>query len=186
MSTSIPYRGNVEGHVPASGVGSAPSSTLLHHQTGTQPPDLRQALAVGDTQIDTFTYQVSDGAGGTDTATVTVTITGSNDGPVAVADSGTTAEDAAITIDVLANDFDVDSGSSFEVTSFDGTSASGASVTQNPDGTFSYDPSGSEALTALDDGETATDTFTYTITDEHGASRTATVTVLVTGTGGSD
>ena len=145
-----------------------------------------QALAVGDTQIDTFTYQVSDGAGGTDTATVTVTITGSNDGPVAVADSGTTAEDAAITIDVLANDFDVDSGSSFEVTSFDGTSASGASVTQNPDGTFSYDPSGSEALTALDDGETATDTFTYTITDEHGASRTATVTVLVTGTGGSD
>ena len=59
-------------------------------------------------------------------------------------------------------------------------------MTQNPDGTFSYDPSGSEALTALDDGETATDTFTYTITDEHGASRTATVTVLVTGTGGSD
>ena len=33
-------------------------------------------LAVGETAIDTFTYTVTDGNGGTDVATVNVTITG--------------------------------------------------------------------------------------------------------------
>ena len=32
---------------------------------------------------DTFTYEISDGNGGTDTATITVTVTGRNDGPTA-------------------------------------------------------------------------------------------------------
>ncbi len=46
---------------------------------------------------DSFTYTVGDGNGGSATATVTVTVTGVNDGPVAVDDAATTAEDTAST-----------------------------------------------------------------------------------------
>ncbi|TWT84883.1 PilZ domain protein [Planctomycetes bacterium CA13] len=38
-------------------------------------------LTTGQTANDTFTYQIDDGNGGTDTATVSITITGSNDAP---------------------------------------------------------------------------------------------------------
>ena len=52
--------------------------------------------------IDTFTYTVTDGNGGTDTATVSVTVTGANDGPTATPDSATVGEDdaAPTTIDL--------------------------------------------------------------------------------------
>ncbi|WP_431830900.1 Ig-like domain-containing protein [Salidesulfovibrio onnuriiensis] len=42
---------------------------------------------------DTITYTVSDGHGGESTATVAVGVTPVNDGPVAVDDTATTAED---------------------------------------------------------------------------------------------
>ncbi len=38
-------------------------------------------LATGQTATDTFTYQIDDGNGGTDTATASITITGINDAP---------------------------------------------------------------------------------------------------------
>ncbi|KZL18279.1 hypothetical protein PsWM33_04985 [Pseudovibrio sp. WM33] len=47
------------------------------------------------------------------------------------------------------------------------------------DGTFSYDPNG--AFEHLAVGETATDTFTYTVTDSSGTSSTNTVTVTIDG-----
>ena len=49
---------------------------------------------------------------------MTVTITGTNDGPMAAADTGTTTEDAAITIDVLANDTDLDASDTLTVTAW--------------------------------------------------------------------
>ena len=57
-----------------------------------------------------FDYTLSDGAL-TDTGHVTVTVTAVNDGPVAVDDAATTAEDTAATItaaSLLANDTDPD------------------------------------------------------------------------------
>ena len=60
--------------------------------------------------IDTFTYTVSDGVE-TATATVTVTVDSVNDPPVAADDAATVAEDAAATIEVVANDRDVDGDS---------------------------------------------------------------------------
>ncbi len=57
---------------------------------------------------DSFTYTVGDGNGGSATATVTVTVTGVNDGPVAVDDAATTAEDTAVSVTVLTNDTDLD------------------------------------------------------------------------------
>ncbi len=56
-----------------------------------------------------FTYTVSDGQLST-VATVNGTVTAVNDAPVAVDDSFTVEEDGRTTIDVLANDYDVDGG----------------------------------------------------------------------------
>ena len=69
-----------------------------------------QALGVGETLTETFSYCISDGNGGTATSTLTITITGTNDGPVANADAATIAEDtvAPVTGNVLTNDTDVD------------------------------------------------------------------------------
>ena len=55
--------------------------------------------------LDTFTYMISDGHGGTATTTVEVIV---DDKPIAADDTVTTAEDTPVTIDVLANDTDVD------------------------------------------------------------------------------
>ncbi|UOA27497.1 Hint domain-containing protein [Pseudosulfitobacter sp. DSM 107133] len=64
----------------------------------------------------TLTYVVSDGMGGEDTGEAVVTVTPVNDDPVAMDDTATTDEDTSVTIDVLANDSDVD-GDTLTVTS---------------------------------------------------------------------
>ena len=56
---------------------------------------------------DSFTYSVSDDAGGTDTATVSITVTPENIAPVADDEPLTTAEDAG-NVNVLAGDTDID------------------------------------------------------------------------------
>lgn len=59
------------------------------------------------------------------------------------------------------------------------TTGTAGLVTNNHDGTFTYDPNGKFEYLSL--GETATDSFTYTVTDNHGASSTATATVTIHG-----
>jgi sorbitol-specific phosphotransferase system component IIBC len=118
--------------------------------------------------VDTFTYTINDGNGSMDTATVTVTVQPVNDAPVAVADAVVTAEDTAVTIDVLANDSDVD-GDSLTVTNV--TSPTSGVVVINPDNTITYTP------TADYEG---TDSFVYTISDGNGGTDTALVTTTIT------
>lgn len=60
-------------------------------------------------------------------------------------------------------------------------SASGATISINPDGTIAYDGSTIAGLQALHAGETWTDTFTYTIQMAMGALSTATATVTIAG-----
>ena len=57
---------------------------------------------------DSFNYTIADGNSGTATETVNVTVTAANDGPAAVNDTLTLAEDTAATIAVLADDTDLD------------------------------------------------------------------------------
>ncbi|MBV8945956.1 MAG: cadherin-like domain-containing protein [Solirubrobacterales bacterium] len=153
-----------------------------------------QAIPRGQTTTDTFTYRANDAHGGTATATVTITVTGAlNHPPVATADSYATNNNAALVENaaggVLANDTDVD-GDTLTVDQLDGvggtapftaTTAKGAIITLNADGSFSYDPTGSATLQALPRGQTTTDTFTYRANDGHGGTATATVTITVTG-----
>jgi len=145
------------------------------------PGSLFQYLAVGQQTTDTFTYTASDGRGGEDTATVTITITGVNDAPTAFADTSATDEDTVVSIDVVDNDTDPDTSDVLSVGTFQGTSTKGATITKNPDGTLKYDPTGSATLGALGEGEQTVDTFQYTVSDGHGGTHTATVSVTVTG-----
>ncbi|MFG5379850.1 Ig-like domain-containing protein, partial [Yoonia sp. R2-816] len=85
------------------------------------------------------------------------------------------------TATLLANDSDID-GDALTVTAVSATSEHGATLTLNTGGTISYDPTGAAAVQALAEGQTLTDTFTYTVSDGHGGESTATVSVVVHGT----
>ena len=118
--------------------------------------------------IDSFTYTISDGAGGMATATVTIDLGPVNDLPVAAPDVLTIPEDTSNSIDVLANDFDVD-GDTIGVVSF--TQPSNGTVVDLGGGVFEYTPNPDYS---------GPDSFTYSITDESGTPVMATVSITVT------
>ncbi|SEP13210.1 PKD domain-containing protein [Halorientalis persicus] len=144
----------------------------------------------GDVSI---TYEVSDGNGGTDTAKLSITVNPVNDAPTASDDTGTTDEDTPLSIadgdstDLLNLASDVD-GDSLTLAQIDGATfssgtpvalSSGAEVTANADGSWTYDPNGQ--FESLGNGETDTDSFTYTVTDGNGGTAQGTITVTITG-----
>ena len=135
-------------------------------------------LAAGATEVVVLSYTIADEFGATSSATVSVTVTGTNDGPVAAADTAGTNENGAITVNVLANDTDVDDGAVLTVTSASAPPGKGvASVVGNK---VFYDPGAD--FDHLAAGATETLVVAYTIQDEHGASSSATLTITVTGT----
>ncbi len=137
-------------------------------------------LDEGDTYIDTITYMIQDSHGATDVGAVKVTVHGVNDAPVANDDFSAVGEDGpAIIISVFDNDFDPDADDPLVIDSIDTTGTLGAVSLLDLNGNISYDPDGQ--FTALNDGESATDTFTYTLIDSQGVTSTATVSVTVFG-----
>lgn len=152
------------------------------------PNGAYEALAVGETAVETLTYVVTDGFDGEDSATVTITIAGANDGPVARNDLVATTEDGGLAGDLLADngagaDGDVD-GDALSVIGLDGgglsaTLASGAVVSADAGGALTVAPNG--AYDALRAGEIFEETFTYAISDGAGVVDAATVTLRITG-----
>ena len=108
-----------------------------------------QALNVGQSLNEVFSYTVVDAAGAASTTTLSITLHGANDAPVAVADNVTTLEDTVSTGNVLANDTDVDGGA-LTVSQYivNGTTfAAGATATLatgalviNTDGSYTFTP----------------------------------------------
>jgi VCBS repeat-containing protein len=129
-------------------------------------------------------YKISDGAGHTDVGILELTINGDGEGtsninPVAANDAFSVSEDGSTIInfaELIANDSDPD-GDAVSVTSID-TSAILGSVTVSPSG-LTYAPGA--AFQYLAEGETASENFTYTISDGQGGSATATATITVNG-----
>ena len=120
----------------------------------------------------TITLTVSDGSL-TDTDTFTVTITPVNDGPDAVDDTASLAEDGSKTIYVLSNDTDVDlsnEGDDLIITKVEGVNNATVTITHD----------GKDLLFTPESNWNGEETFTYTIEDEGGAGDTAQVTVTVT------
>ncbi|MEO1433376.1 MAG: putative Ig domain-containing protein, partial [Cyanobacteria bacterium J06633_8] len=107
--------------------------------------------------------------------------------PVADNDNATIDEESTINGNVLTNDTDIQNDS-LEVIEVNGstanvgnqiTLASGALLTLNADGTFSYNPNSN--FESLATGATATDSFTYKVSDGNGGSDTATATIIING-----
>ncbi len=91
-----------------------------------------------------------------------------NTPPEANDDAVSVAEDTAVTIDVLANDGDID-GDPLSASIVSGPA--NGTVIANSDGTFTYTPNADF---------NGTDSFTYSVSDGHGDTDTATVSVVVT------
>jgi VCBS repeat-containing protein len=139
---------------------------------------------------DSFSYTISDGNGGSDTATVTIEVACVNDAPVAVDDAYSTDADTILNVSatgILGNDSDVD-GDELTVSSVNGDAAnfgqqitleSGALLTVYADGSYSFDPNGQ--YDHLGVGQTAEESYSYTISDGNGGSDTATVTITING-----
>lgn len=90
-----------------------PSGATLTMQAGGEfvydPNNAFDYLATGQTAIDSFTYQIEDGKGGTDVATVNLTITGLNDAPQATSINAaeTYVEDLPLDLtDIAISDID--------------------------------------------------------------------------------
>jgi large repetitive protein len=152
------------------------------------------ALGADVQRPESFTVTVTDEHGATATQTVSITVMGTNDGPVAVADVATVAEDAtaAVTGNVLTNDSDVDAMDALSVSMVNGTAVpvNGAAtvttphgtITLNADGSYSYAVNNaSTAVQALQAGQTLTETIGYTVKDAIGLTATSTLTVTITG-----
>ena len=117
---------------------------------------------------DSFTFKVNDGEVDSKTATITITVEPVNDQPKASDDTLKTQEDAPVaTIDVLANDTDVDGDKLVVVNA---TQGKNGSVRIGADSTLVYTPARNFS---------GTDTFTYTLSDGKGGTGTAAVGVTV-------
>ncbi len=136
----------------------------------------------------TVTFTVTDDTALSDSATRGITVAAVNDPPNAVDDTGTTDEDTPLSVaapGVLANDTDVDPGDTKTVVALNGTGTltqtlpSGASVTIAANGSYTYNPL--TAFQGLSTGQTASDSFTYTMQDGAGAQDTATVNITING-----
>jgi VCBS repeat-containing protein len=182
---------------------AAPGSTPWTYSVNDANLDF---LAAGQTITFSYTVTATDNNGATAADTVSFTITGTNDAPVAVADTnsgdavseagvnpGSTAfpGDGTASGNVLANDTDTDNGATLNVAEVNGAAANvGIAVTGTygsviigSDGTYTYTLDNSDTdTTELYQGQEVTDTFSYTVTDEHGATSTANLVITITGT----
>ncbi|NTV96441.1 MAG: retention module-containing protein, partial [Thiobacillus sp.] len=143
----------------------------------------------------TFDYTVSDGALSSNSATVTLAVASVNDAPVAVDNTVTVPEDTikhgnVITDDDNGNapggiDYDVD-GDPLSVTGF---TLAGDPTVHNPGdtvaiagvGTFQLNADGSYTFDPEQDYDGPVPVVTYTISDGHGGTDSATLTINMVG-----
>ncbi len=126
--------------------------------------------AAGYLGSDSFTYTVTDGRGGSDTGTVSVTVV-ANRAPVADDETATTHPETPVDVDVSIGDSDPDGDT---LTYARATDPAHGTATCTAAGLCTYTPG---------TGFTGPDSFTYEVTDGHGGTATATVSITVEATG---
>jgi VCBS repeat-containing protein len=156
------------------------TDTLTYMATGFDHLDL------GEKGADSFTYTIRDGNGATDTATVNIMVSGQPDPPVAGDDTVNVNEDETtlnLHASLLANDVDPDNPNSKNIIAVNSVNTTGTVSFDDATDTLTYSANDFNSL-AL--GETTTDSFTYTFSDNLGPLDTAEATVVVTITGIND
>ncbi len=160
-------------------------------------------LAEGDTLILTYTLTVTDGEGATDTHPVVLNIRGTNDAPDVVIDTETIDEDPNVDgnhflLNVLANDSDIDSTGSLQVTTIDAITTK-IHVPGKIDADFNLNANAiridnngdmyvnlGEELNHLSVGESATIEVNYTVSDNPVNGKTSSAIARITVTGSND
>ena len=117
--------------------------------------------------VESLTYTISDSQGVTETAVLLIAVEFVNDAPVAVNDTATTNEDTPITVNVLANDSDIE-GDLLELVSV--TPAANGLIAISLDNTLRYTPTLNFHGTEL---------VSYTIADGNAGVATATLEITV-------
>ncbi len=192
--------------IEASGENATSFGTIsIDPATGIWRYDLDQqatdALTDGEVFEETFIATVTDAEGATDVSTVIVTVTGTNDSPVIAATVEQTS--ASLVTGPGAADFidpnlvatgtvsgtlaysDVDEGATaatWSIATNTGNETDFGQISINAEtGVWTYTIDDSTPL-ALNNGETAVEVFTATVTDAQGATATQDITISVTGT----
>jgi len=142
-------------------------------------------LSPSESRVDSFTYTINTAAGN-QVVNVLVAVAGAaSDGQ----DLISTDDNTPIGFEFEKgepfpeyNVLDNDPGTGLTVVAFDETSALGASVEIDPDGTLRYNPTVSDKLNSLNGTDVLQDTFTYTTQNSQGQQQDpVTVTVDVSG-----
>ncbi|MDO8252735.1 MAG: VCBS domain-containing protein, partial [Rhodoferax sp.] len=146
-----------------------------------------QALAAGQRLTESYAYTASDddpAGAATASSAIVVTIQGTNDAPVVAADSAWVSEDGVLSAsgNVLANDHDVDAGTTLRVNSPGAYAGSYGSLSLAADGSYTYAlANGSAAVQSLGRGQQVTDRFSYAATDGLASAAATTLQVTVQG-----
>jgi VCBS repeat-containing protein len=143
------------------------------------PVDRFDDIPLGGSASETFEYTIADGNGGYDSTSVTVEIQGENDAPQASSDAYQLNQGETISVDPASNDTDIDRDDLLKVSGVSSRPGSIGSINLDPSGSVTY--SASAGFESLSQGETATETFDYTVSDQHGATDQAEATVTVVG-----
>ena len=117
---------------------------------------------------DSFSFKAMYGAASSAEASVSINVNPLNDNPIARADAASTFKNSAVNISVLANDLDVD-----------GDNLTVQSVTQASNGNVTITGGGKLVNYKPKPNFVGTDNFTYTLSDGHGGTATAVVSVSV-------
>ena len=181
IRTGTEAGGGTAGAVGSSLAGAYGTLTLLSNGEYRYTVDNNNAtvnaLNTGGSVTDTFTYTVSNGAGGTDTAQLTVTVNGTNDAAVLSSDTSDLAEtnDAAdISTSGTLTISDADSAETF-VAQTD-TAGTFGSFSIGTDGTWAY--TADSAHNEFAAGITYIDSFNVTSAD--GTHTSVTINILGT------
>ncbi|HFQ4982122.1 TPA: VCBS domain-containing protein, partial [Vibrio vulnificus] len=130
-----------------------------------------QDLAQGEVKHDSAVIRSADGT----THTIELTVHGTNDAPIINAQSHSVTEDGQLLTGQMQG-HDIDHGATLTYSIAQAVDG----LTFNPDGSYSFDPS-HPSYQSLVQGQTQTLTVPVTVTDEHGASATQNLEIMVTG-----
>jgi VCBS repeat-containing protein len=147
------------------------------HLTTTGPLDFEAGASWN------VTARANDGHGLTTDRMFAIAVGDVNEAPIAHNDAAAVNEDATtgnLWTGLLANDSDPDAGNHLSIVSVNTTGTQGHVLFDAGSQSLRY-VADADAFDALATGATATDHFSYTVTDGHGLTSSATVTVTVTG-----
>lgn len=145
-----------------------------------------QNLGQGGSLTDTFTYTVRDSHGATATNTLTITINGTNDNPSIAASAAAVQEDGDALHSVLPDPVDADTQDTHSFVLQVDSAGQYGSLSVQADGSYTYTLNNSlAAVQSLGVGASLTDSFMYTVVDNHGGTASNMLVVTIYGSNDS-